>query len=242
MASPAIATQPALQVEGLRSGYFGRTVVFDVSLSIAPGKVTALLGHNGAGKTTTLKAIAGLLPTFAGTVTLHGEPITARKANDRVRRGLVYLPQERAVFGTMTVRDNLLLGATLVTDAAQRERRYEQCLDLFPILRERLGQLAGTLSGGQQRMLAISIALMAGARVLLLDEPSLGLAPSISQTLLQTMKQLTEREGMAILLVEQAVAQALEVADHVYVMRSGQIVAEETRTAALAREHWWELF
>jgi branched-chain amino acid transport system ATP-binding protein len=242
MSAPATAIQPALQVERLRSGYFGRTVVFDVSFAIPPGKVTALLGHNGAGKTTTLKAIAGLLPAYAGTITLHGEPITGRRAADRVRRGLVYLPQERAVFGSMTVRDNLLLGATLVSDPAQRDRRYAQCLELFPILQERAGQLAGTMSGGQQRMLAISIALMAGARVLLLDEPSLGLAPSISQTLLQMIKQLAEREQMAVLLVEQAVAQALDVADHVYVMRSGQIVADETRSAALAREHWWELF
>jgi len=237
-----IATGSVLRVGNLYAGYYGRPVVHDVSLTVEPGTITALLGHNGAGKTTTLKAIAGLLPAYGGSVSLRGEEITRRKSGERVKRGLFYLPQERATFATMTVRDNLLLGATLVDDPAARDRHLEQILALFPILAERIGQIAGTLSGGQQRMLSMGIALMAGAKVLLLDEPSLGLAPTIIQQLLQTVRHLCEQEGMAVLLVEQVVGLALEVADHIYVMRTGQLVADETRESAQARENWWELF
>jgi len=236
------ASSSTLRIENLYAGYFGRPVVHDVSLAVQPGAITALLGHNGAGKTTTLKAIAGLIPVYGGSVSLHGEDITRKNSSQRVKRGLFYLPQERATFATMTVRDNLRLGATLVSDPTARAGHLDQILELFPVLAERIGQIAGTMSGGQQRMLSMGIGLMAGAKVLLLDEPSLGLAPTIIQQLLQTVRQLCEHEGLAVLLVEQAVGLALEVADHIYVMRTGQLVADETRESARAREHWWELF
>ena len=242
MSTVAADQQYALEVEDLETGYLGNPVVFGLSLRLAPGRITALFGPNGAGKTSTLKAIAGLNPIYEGTVRFRGEDITKEPTSRRVGRGLVYLPQEHATFTTMTVRDNLILGATLVNDSAVVAERLDHVTTLFPILGRRLTQLAGTMSGGEQRMLSMGIALMAGAKALLLDEPSLGLAPLVNQTLLNTAKQLAEEAGLAVLLVEQAIGQALEYADHVYVMRSGEMLASYTREEAQARDDGWEMF
>jgi len=238
----AVVADEALEVRDLSTGYLGHAVVHGVTLHMPPGRVTCLFGHNGAGKTTTMKAIAGLNPTYSGSVRLMGEDVTNARPDVRVKKHLVYLPQERAVFRTLTVQKNLLLGATTVHDKAVIQQRLDEVVQLFPRLGERLSQIAGTMSGGEQRMLSMGIALMAGARVLMLDEPSLGLAPSINQMLLQTAERLAHQEGMAVVLVEQAIGQALEYADHVYVMRSGEIIAEHTREEALARQDWWEVF
>lgn len=231
-----------LEVRDLQTGYPGRPVVFGASFRAEPGRVTALLGHNGAGKTTTLKAIAGLLPVHGGSVRIQGEDIGSLKASDRVKRGVVYLPQDRAVFADLSVAENLRLGASLTRDEEMVRQRRTAVLELFPDLEGRLDQLAGTMSGGQQRMVSMGIALMAGAKFLLLDEPSLGLAPFLIQDLLRTVADLARREGMAVVLVEQAIAQALEFADHVYVMRNGEIVADHTRQEALDRHDWWKVF
>lgn len=231
-----------LTVEAIRAGYGNKLVLHGVSLSLERGQIIALLGHNGAGKTTTCKAIAGLLPVISGRIWFDGVDITNAACVHNVKRGLVFLPQERAVFAQLSVRDNLLLGATLTRDRSERQKRLDRVLEIFPILRERWNQTAGTLSGGQQRMLAIGIALMAGARVLLLDEPSLGLAPTLSQALMESIRELVQHDGLSVLLVEQEIPLALQVAESICVMRMGQVVASESRDAMVRRERLWELF
>ena len=232
----------SLEVSDLESGYLGEAVVYGVSMTLAPGKITALFGHNGAGKTTVMKTIAGLNPTFAGSVRLGGTDITGVRPDLRVKQGLVYLPQERAVFSTKTVHGNLMLGATTITDSDAVAERLAFVIDLFPILGQRQDQIAGTMSGGEQRMVSMGIALMAGARVLMLDEPSLGLSPLIAKQLFVATQRLAEETGLTVLLVEQAIGPTLQFADHVYVLRSGRIVAEHTKEEAQARTDWWEVF
>lgn len=235
-------TRAALEASNLRAGYLGHAVIFGPSLRAEAGEITALFGHNGAGKTTTLKAIAGLLPLYDGSVRLFGDDISRADVSDRIRRGVVYLPQDRAVFTTLSVGDNLELGAALAKGKQIIEERMHAVFALFPRLGERTAQLAGTMSGGEQRMLTMGIALMAGAQVLMLDEPSVGLAPTVNQDLLEAAQRLARDQGMAILLVEQAIGQALDFVDRVYVMRSGQIVAEHTGDEARERQDWWEVF
>jgi branched-chain amino acid transport system ATP-binding protein len=240
--STSVRTNLALEVEGLRTGYLGKPVVHDVTYAAEAGKITALFGHNGAGKTSSLKAISGLLPIFSGSVRLFGEDATQKNISDRVRTGVVYLPQERAVFRGLNVKDNLELGAALVKDKKLVRERRKNVMELFPRLGERERQYAETMSGGEQRMLAMGIALMAGAKVLLLDEPSLGLSPQINLTLLDATKRLCEEQGVTVVLVEQAIGAALDYVDYVYVMRSGSIVAEHDGDEARAREDWWRVF
>jgi len=242
MASTLVTTGLPLQVEDLESGYLGEAVVFGASITLPPGKITALFGHNGAGKTTLMKTIAGLNPTYKGRVRLGDEDITGMRPDVRVKKGLVYLPQDQAVFRTMTVRKNLILGATTVTEKSVVDERLAFVIDLFPILGQRQDQVAGTMSGGEQRMVSMGIALMAGARVLMLDEPSLGLSPLVTKQLFTATQRLTAEEGVTVLLVEQAIGQTLQYADHVYVLRSGRIVAEHTKEEAMARTDWWEVF
>jgi branched-chain amino acid transport system ATP-binding protein len=229
-----------LDVNGITTGYLGKDVVFEVSFHARATKVTGLFGHNGAGKTTTLMATAGLLPSRHGRVVLGDQDLTAASSSRRVACGLLYLPQEQAVFRTMTVRENLLLGGRSARSA--RQARLDDVIDLFPTLGDRLGQLAGTMSGGEQRMLSLGIALMAGARMLLLDEPSLGLAPVIYEKLLEAVRRLVADTQIGVVLVEQAVGPTLPFVDHAYVMRSGQIVASYTGAEARARDDWWRVF
>jgi branched-chain amino acid transport system ATP-binding protein len=232
----------AIEVRGLQTGYLKRPVVHEITFRCQTGEVTCLFGHNGAGKSSTLKAIAGLLPQYSGEVRLFGEDVSALPISARVRKGVVYLPQERAVFPGLTVEDNLLLGAALERDRSAVAARREMVIDLFPRLGERLGQLAQTMSGGEQRMLSMGIALMAGARALMLDEPSLGLAPQVNLALLQVAQRLCKEQGVSVLLVEQAIGEALAFADRVFVVRSGTIVAEHTGDEARVREDWWTVF
>ncbi|GBD13480.1 High-affinity branched-chain amino acid transport ATP-binding protein LivF [bacterium HR24] len=231
-----------LQLERVRAGYGGRPVVFDVSLQLRRGSVVALLGHNGAGKSTTLRAIVGLARVHAGAVLLDGRDIANRPCEENIRDGLVYLPQERAVFGELSVRDNLLLGAQVVKDRQAREQRLERVLTLFPVLRERWAQPARTLSGGQQRMLSVGIALMAGAKVLLLDEPSLGLAPAVAQSLMNTIRELVKSEGLSVLIVEQNLRLALDLAQYLYILRMGQLVLEGPPQELEEQHQLWQLF
>ncbi len=232
----------AVEVRHLQTGYLRRPVVHDVSFQCRAGEVTCLFGHNGAGKSSTLKAIAGLVPQYSGEVWLFGEDVTSLPISARVRKGVVYLPQERAVFTGLNVEDNLMLGAALEPDKKVVAERRAAVIDLFPRLGERLGQLAQTMSGGEQRMLSMGIALMAGAQVLMLDEPSLGLAPQVNLTLLKATKRLCEERGVSVLLVEQAIGEALNFADHVFVVRSGTVVSEHTGDEARARTDWWTVF
>ncbi|ACG72925.1 ABC transporter-related protein [Anaeromyxobacter sp. K] len=228
-----------LVVEDLYAGYGLSEVLVGTSLQVKPGSVVALIGANGAGKTTTMRAVSGLLRPARGRVLLDGAPVQGQAASRIARLGLAHAPEGRKVFGPLSVEDNLLLGAYRRLPrffgfhgraAADLEHVYE----LFPRLKERRRQAAGTLSGGEQQMLAIGRALMARPKVMLLDEPSMGLAPVIVQEVFRTIRRL-KAEGMTMLLVEQFAKTALEVADYAYVMERGRIAIEGT-PAELARD------
>ena len=238
------ATQkPALlAVEDLATGYGRKQVVFGASLAVRPGEIVALIGHNGAGKTTTLKAVAGLLPVWNGRVGFDGAAIGQVSSAARVRRGLAFIPQERFVFADLTVTENLELGAFSIADRKLAAERRETILALLPVLAERKQQLAGTLSGGEQRMVSLGMALMMRPRLLLLDEPSLGLAPFLVERIMATIQDIVRREGLTVLLVEQNIHHALAIATRVYVMRTGRVILEESGTTMAARGEWWDLF
>ena len=231
-----------LGVDGLCGGYGRKQVVFDVSIHVAVGEIVTILGHNGAGKTTTLKTIFGMLPAQGGRVTYGGEDVTRAGCRHNVRGGMSLIPSERFVFGDLSVLDNLRLGGLHEKSADVRQSRREQVYGMFPILRERSTQLAGTMSGGQQRMLSIGVAIMSGPRMLMLDEPSLGLAPSLVREIFDSIRSLATEEGLSVLLLEQNVGQALRITDRVYVIRSGRVILEETAEEMKAREQYWDLF
>jgi branched-chain amino acid transport system ATP-binding protein len=213
-----------LEVSGARARYGAIEALAGVSLTVAEGEVVTLIGSNGAGKSTTLRAICGLTPAAAGTVTFAGEDITAVPADEIVTRGIALSPEGRRCFPRMTVRENLDLGAyRRHRDKAAVAADMERVFALFPRLKERSGQKAGTLSGGEQQMLAIGRALMASPRLLLLDEPSLGIAPIGVQRIYQTIGEI-HRSGVAILLVEQNAHRALAAASRGYVLETGRIV------------------
>jgi branched-chain amino acid transport system ATP-binding protein len=212
-----------LSIEKLAAGYGGVTAVHDVSLAVREAQVVVLLGANGAGKTTVLRALSGLIRPTAGTITFLGEPIARKPSHVITRAGLLQVPEGRAILATLTVDENLVLGSV----AARRGRRDRETrdwvLDLFPVLSDRLRQAAGSLSGGEQQMLAIGRALMGNPKLLLLDEPTIGLAPRYVDLVFDVVKRLKERQ-LSILLVEQHVRRALDVSDYCYVMNRGRIV------------------
>lgn len=217
-----------LDVADLDVRYGPIRAVKGVSLHVDKGEMVALLGANGAGKSSTLLAIAGALKVVAGTITLHGEDVGALAPERMVRKGLAMVPETRDVFPDLTVRENLKLGAfTQRHDKAVESKDREEVFTLFPILAERANQPAGTLSGGEQQMLVIGRAMMTHPSILLLDEPSLGLAPTIVDRIFGKIVQLKDM-GLTILLVEQNASKALEVADRAYVMRLGQVAASGT--------------
>ena len=211
-----------LRVENVSAGYGSLQVLWDVSLEVKEGEVVTIIGSNGAGKTTVANVIAGLLKPLSGSVFFDGEEITALPANERVRLGIALVPEGREVFPKMTVLDNLLLGAYTVRDKREIEERLARVYDIFPKLKEREKQLAGTLSGGEQQMLAIARGLMANPKLLILDEPSLGLAPIVVIKVFEIIERLN-REGVTILLSAQNVYRALEIASRAYVLESGRI-------------------
>ena len=219
-------TQALLSVSGLSVNYGHIEAVRDVDLSLQAGRITTLVGANGAGKSTTLLALSGLVPKAAGKVVFDGHDITALPAHKLVAAGLVQVAEGRATLATLTVRENLELGAYTRRDgAAARAGDLERMFALFPRLKEREGQLAGNLSGGEQQMLAIGRALMARPRVLLLDEPSMGLAPIVVQGIFRTLREINAG-GLTIFLVEQNVRQALKIAEHAYVLENGHVVLQ----------------
>jgi branched-chain amino acid transport system ATP-binding protein len=222
-----------LDVSGLSARYGAVQALSTVSLTVAEGEVVTLIGSNGAGKSTTLRAICGLTPAASGTVTFDGEDITRLPAQEIVTRGIALSPEGRRCFARMTVRENLDLGAYR-RSGPEVAMDLERVFTLFPRLKERAGQKAGTMSGGEQQMLAIGRALMAKPRLLLLDEPSLGIAPILVQRIYQTISEI-HRSGVAILLVEQNARRALDAAGRGYVLETGRVVLTDD-TVALRRD------
>ena len=214
-----------LEVCNLDAGYGRVRVLRCVSLTVPAGKIVALLGANGAGKTTLMRAICGLASIQAGTIALAGEATTGRAPEALVRDGLVLVPQGRLLFGDMTVRENLEMGAFTVAGRETWDAQLSRAEALFPILRERAHQPAGLLSGGEQQMLAVARALMSSPRCLLLDEPSLGLSPKAFGTIIEAIRQINA-EGIPVLIAEQNVRRILRIADYVYVLETGRIELE----------------
>ena len=214
---------PLLAVTSLEVRYGDLIGVSDVSLEVPKGSIVALLGSNGAGKTTTLNAVAGLVPVSRGHIKLDDREITGVPAYAIVRRGLALSPEGWRLFVQQTVENNLLLGATPISDRSRIPRMLERVYSVFPRLAERRRQQAGTMSGGERQMLAVGRALMSDPKLLLLDEPSLGLAPTIIETMYETFLRL-HKDGLTILLAEQSVDLALEVADYAYVLQVGRSV------------------
>ena len=222
-----------LEIDGLRVAYGGIEALRGVSFNVDEGEIVTLLGANGAGKTTTLRTISGLLRPRAGSITFDGERIDAMPAHQMVRGGLGHVPEGRRIFGRMSVRENLQMGAYQRRDDIKGD--LERVFTLFPVLAERQSQDGGTLSGGEQQMLAIGRALMSRPRLLLLDEPSMGLAPMIVTKIFQIIREINE-QGTTILLVEQNAAQALRLANRGYVLETGEIVMSDSAPNLLKDE------
>jgi len=230
-----------LRAEAVSAGYGGRVIVDQVSLSVAAGEVLVLLGHNGAGKSTLLRAFFGLLPGQTGQVFVAGTAIAGLGPRQALLHGLAYVPQERSVFPKLTVLENLRMGGFVLTESALLAQRIELALEAFPRLRERLGQLAGTLSGGEQRMLEVARTLLLDPKVVMLDEPSIGLAPRLADQVFVTIRALAA-QGRAVLLVEQSVKRALAVGNRAVVMEMGQIVLEDSAASLAADDRVAKLY
>jgi len=246
----SISAQPAangappapLELRGVATGYGDIPVLKSATMSFAAGLVTTVIGSNGAGKSTAIKAAAGLLPAWKGSVLASGEDITAEPAYKRIARGIAYVPQGRIVVPEMSVRDNLEVGAhTLDGKRAVIDAATERVLQLFPALASRLKQLAGTMSGGEQQMLAIGRALMTSPRVIMLDEPSLGLSPKFVEVVFEKLLAL-RGEGLTVVMVEQKASRALAVADRGYVMHLGHVAYEGAAAELLVDENVKRLF
>jgi branched-chain amino acid transport system ATP-binding protein len=216
---------PVLRIENLSVSYGHIEALRDVTLSIPKGKIISIIGSNGAGKSTLLNTISGLVKYQEGRILFENEPLT-KVACKVVRKGIVQIPEGRQIFPGLTVKENLLAGAYIETDKALIKRLAEQMFDSYPILRERQDQQAGTLSGGEQQMLAICRGLMSSPSMVLLDEPSLGLAPIIVTEVFEQIERICREQGITIVLVEQNANQALSLADYGYVLENGRIVLE----------------
>ncbi len=221
-----------LKLDGVSVHYGGVKALDDVSLSVDEGEIVALMGPNGAGKSTAIKAIFGLAPIKHGRVLWHEreiEPVT----HHMVQRGISYVPQGRQIFTNLTVRENLEMGGIVIKDNAQLKKQTDDVLSFFPILRDKLNAKGRELSGGQQQMLALARGLMTDPKVLLLDEPSLGLAPKIVKEVFTKIKEINERRKTAILIVEHNIKSLLEVADRAYILALGKVVIDETNPSTL---------
>jgi branched-chain amino acid transport system ATP-binding protein len=235
-------TGPLLTADGITAGYGKTQVLSGVSLRVRPGEVVGVLGHNGAGKTTLLKCIFRLVPLRHGSVSFGGESLEKSSNVDAVRRGMSFTPSEKPIFRDLTVRQNLELGAHAVRDRSDLGARLDEVFQIFPVLADRQNEIAGRFSGGQQRQLSLGIALVARPKLMLLDEPSLGISPAVVQRTFGTIRDLARERGMSVLIVEQNVSAVTRVADRVYVLRNGSMVLEETGEEAARRDSWWDLF
>jgi branched-chain amino acid transport system ATP-binding protein len=231
-----------LRLEKVFLGYGNKVVVRGISFEVREGEIVALLGHNGAGKTTALKGIMGLLRPYQGTILFYGENKTDWPAKDNVGRGIAYVPQGSGLFPDLTVAYNLELASHTVGDPSVVKSRQAEAFRLFPVLETRKWQTSRTLSGGEQRMLSVAMALMTKPKLLMMDEPSLGLAPLLVEHLMEAVRAINTDMETAVLLVEQNVKQALATAGRAYVMKVGQIILEENTQTLRERQHLWELF
>jgi branched-chain amino acid transport system ATP-binding protein len=233
--------KPVLELRNVSTHYGLIAVLRDVNVAIRPGEIVCLLGGNASGKSTTLKTILGMVAPTTGEVLLEGEPIGGRSTTEIVGRGITMVPENRRLFSRMTVRENLELGSYLRTDKAKIGQDLDRVLELFPRVRERLAQKAGTLSGGEQQMVAMSRALMANPKVLLMDEPSMGLAPVLVDQVFQIIQDINKL-GTTIFVVEQNANMALSIADRGYVLQTGQIVLADTAKALLENPQMREAY
>ena len=223
---------PLLKVSGLKVAYGGIQAIKGISFEVQPGELVSLIGANGAGKTTTLKALTGLQPVSAGEIEFMGVPIQRQGAWDLVRQGLVMVPEGRGTFTRMTIHENLLMGA-YIRDDQDIAADIDRVFDIFPRLKERSSQLAGTMSGGEQQMLAMGRALMARPKLLLLDEPSMGLSPIMVDKIFEVVGDI-HRQGVTVLLVEQNASRALQLASRGYVLESGEVTMSGDAKALLS--------
>jgi branched-chain amino acid transport system ATP-binding protein len=230
-----------LTVDSLEVAYGDLQVVWGVSFEVPANSIVAILGPNGAGKTTTLHALMGLLPTKGGDVRFKGASVTGKPTHYIVNDGMVMIPEERASFATLTVADNLRVGAYTPRARDRRENTLGEVFEIFPILAERRAQLAGTLSGGERQMLAIAKALMALPELLILDEPSLGLAPIVVENTFRVIGDIKER-GVSVLMVEQHVEMTLEMVDYAYILELGRIVVSGTSSELIAQRRVREAY
>ena len=224
-----------LEIKNLCAGYGDLQVLFNISMNVDEGEVVSLVGSNGAGKTTLLRILSGLEPVKSGTITYRGEDLTRIKAYEKADHRIAHIPQGRGILGSLSVRENLVMGAYPKAARAALEENIQKSFEMFPILKERQNQMAGSLSGGEQQMLAIARALMISPKLLMLDEPSLGLAPIVVKDMFEIISNVA-KQGVSILIVEQNLNQALSVADRGYVLETGQIVMEGKASDLLANE------
>lgn len=230
-----------LELQNVEAGYGGIQALKGINLSIKKGEIVTLIGSNGAGKSTTLKAISGQIPVKKGSVIYMENEISNVPVHQTTMLGIAHVPEGRRIFPKLTVKENLLIGAFAIRDKKMIEHRMERVFHQFPILKERLGQKGGTMSGGEQQMLAIGRALMMMPEVLMLDEPSMGLAPIIVERIFQIIQELN-KQGTTILLVEQNAFQALQIADRGYVIQTGEIVLEGRGEDLMANEQVQEAY
>lgn len=215
-----------LEINNLHVYYGGIHALHGISLKVPDGKIVAMLGANGAGKSSTLRTIAGLVKASEGSITFDGQNLLGLKSFEVLHRGIALVPEGRRVFVNLTVRENLVLGAYTRKDKDEIRRSTEEIFAVFPRLEERINQPAGTLSGGEQQMLALGRALMSQPKLLMIDEPSLGLAPVLSQGVLKKLKEINQNKGQTILLIEQNARAAMSIADYAYILETGKIVLE----------------
>jgi branched-chain amino acid transport system ATP-binding protein len=231
----------SLLIYQLHSGYGKKEVLHGVSLSINEKEIVVMIGHNGAGKTTLLKSIFGLVKVSSGDVTYNQKSMRGFSPNKIMQEGIVYVPQERNVFPGLTVLENLQVSDHIFNKTATFEKRLEQITNLFPVIKERTAQRAGVLSGGEQKMLALSMALIVQPKLILLDEPSLGLSPINVKRFMDTLKLLNQEMDFTIFLVEQNIKQSLRIANRVYVMKGGLISNEYLGSELMNKDDLWKL-
>jgi branched-chain amino acid transport system ATP-binding protein len=231
-----------LEVKNLEAGYGKKQVLYDISLCVQEKEIVGLIGHNGAGKSTALRSIFGMLVPMRGQITYQGQDVTFAPPFDKLDSGIYHIPQDQYIFNDLAVKDNLEMAYFTMKDKSAYDNRLQEVYELFPVLKARLNQLSGTLSGGERRMLSIGMGLLRQPKLLMLDEPSSGLSPVAFQNVANTIRKINTSLGTAVILVEQNVKVAFKLSRRVYVMKAGRMILEETGEKLLQRKEWWDLF